>query len=158
MSESKRLTVNSAETLINAYNELSALWCEHKHLTLSIMPGRDRTLEQNRLWWRMYKRVSDTLGCTLDEARAECKLLLGVLILQRDDEGFAAGWSRYFEDEPYQFKLRLMGSNKMFGPDGFPVTRLFNRKQGAEYTDQIVRLYAEQGVDFTDIFEAAERD
>ncbi|MNP52197.1 hypothetical protein D3C76_1465730 [compost metagenome] len=44
-----------------------------------------------------------------------------------------------------------MGPCAMFGPDGFPVTRLFNRAQGCQYTDRIVEEFAPQGVHFADL-------
>ena len=47
--------------------------------------------------------------------------------------------------------LELMGANKLLGPDGFPVTRLFNRAQGIEYTNAIVDDFREHGVFFDDL-------
>ena len=37
------------------------------------------------------------------------------------------------------------------GPDGFPVTSLFNRAQGVAYTDRIATFFTGQGVVFTDL-------
>ena len=51
----------------------------------------------------------------------------------------------------YEVKLRLMGPCAMFGPDGFPVTRLFNRAQGCMYTDRIVDEFGPKGVHFADL-------
>ena len=44
-----------------------------------------------------------------------------------------------------------MGPCAMFGPDGFPVTRLFNRAQGMAYTDRIAAEFSAKGVVFTDL-------
>ena len=41
--------------------------------------------------------------------------------------------------------------NPLFGPDGFPVTRLFNRAQGVAYTERIAAYFTGQGVVFTDL-------
>ncbi|MNW18171.1 hypothetical protein D3C71_2176210 [compost metagenome] len=51
----------------------------------------------------------------------------------------------------YAEKLDLMGENPLFGPDGFPVTRLFSRAQGIAYTDRIVSDFTERGVVFADL-------
>jgi hypothetical protein len=52
---------------------------------------------------------------------------------------------------PYEEKLALMGEHKLFGPDGFPVTSLFNRAQGIQYTDRIAHYFTGQGVVFSDL-------
>jgi len=44
-----------------------------------------------------------------------------------------------------------MGDHKLFGPDGFPVTSLFNRAQGIAYTDRIATYFTRQGVVFSDL-------
>ena len=48
-------------------------------------------------------------------------------------------------------KLELMGPCALFGPDGFPVTRLFDRAQGIAYTDKIVAEFSAKGVVFDDL-------
>jgi len=48
-----------------------------------------------------------------------------------------------------------MGNCNLYGPDGFPVTRLFNRQQGIMYTDRIVSEFGPQGVVFDDILSEA---
>lgn len=147
-----RLTVNGAASLTTALTKLTAAFREHKFLVISVRPGRDRSAEQNRLWQGMYKRISETLGQgDPKEVWAYCKLMLGVPILRRDDERFGKGWDRYFSDKSFEEQLFLMGANPLFGPDGFPVTRLFGTKQGAEYTDAILAYYMPKGVFFDDL-------
>ena len=51
----------------------------------------------------------------------------------------------------YETKLELMGPCALFGPDGFPVTRLFDRAQGIAYTDKIVADWSQRGVVFDDL-------
>jgi hypothetical protein len=51
----------------------------------------------------------------------------------------------------YEKKLDLMGSCPLFGPDGFPVTRLFNRAQGIQYTDRIAADFTVRGGVFADL-------
>jgi len=45
----------------------------------------------------------------------------------------------------------MMGECHLFGPDGFPVTSLFNRAQGIQYTDRMATFFTGQGVVFTDL-------
>ncbi len=137
---------------MEACTRITAAFKEHKYLVVSVRPGRDRSVEQNRLWQGMYKRISETLEQGGPrEVWAYCKLMLGVPILRRDDERFAAGWDRYFADKSFSEQLFLMGGNPLFGPDGFPVTSLFSTKQGAEYTDAIADYYTPKGVFFGDL-------
>lgn len=151
---SQRLVVNSAPALSEAVGTLQAQFRDHRYLVLNIRPGRDRSLEQNRLWRRMYDRIALVTGQgTADDAWAYCKLMLGTSILRRDDDQFEKGWQRYFAMRSFEEQLFLMGSNPLFGPDGFPVTRLFSTKQGAEYTNAIADHYAPQGVFFDDLLE-----
>lgn len=153
MAETVKIQVNSLPSLMDAFKRLKALFDEHKYLVLSIRIGRDRTLSQNALWFAMYKRASDvgTQGSP-EDVRRYCKLTFGVPIMLRD-EGFSAAWDRYFASEPYSYQLRLMGANSFLGPHGFPVTSLFDRAQGIEYTEAMVAHYAKQAVFFDDLLQ-----
>lgn len=150
--DSIRLVANGSAQLSSALACITTMFREHKYLVISVRPGRDRSLEQNRLWQAMYKRVSEMTGQgTAREVWAYCKLMLGVPILRRDDARFAAGYDRYFSHLSFEEQLFLMGANPLFGPDGFPVTRLFGTKQGSEYTDAIADYYVPKGVYFDDL-------
>jgi hypothetical protein len=149
-----KVSINSAARLMEACTKLTEAFRQHKYLVISVRPGKDRSLDQNQLWFGMYKRVAQTLEQgDQEEIRAYCKLMFGVPIMRRDDERFAAGWARYFQDKPFAEQLFLMGANPLFGPDGFPVTRLFGTKQGCEYTDAIADYYVPKGVFFGDMLE-----
>lgn len=151
-----KLVINSSQSLGEAITQISRAFHDHKYVAISARPGRDRSVEQNRLWRAMYKRIAETTGQgTEGEVWAYCKLMVGVPILRRDDERFAAGFDRYFGCKSYEEQLFLMGPNPLFGSDGFPVTRLFGTKQGSEYTEAIADHYAPQSVFFGDILEAA---
>lgn len=154
--ESFKVSVNSAARLMELCTRLTEAFRQHKYLVVSVRPGKDRSLDQNQLWFGMYKRVAQSLEQgDQEEIRAYCKLMFGVPIMRRDDERFAAGWARYFQDKPFGEQLFLMGANPLFGPDGFPVTRLFGTKQGCEYTDAIADYYTPKGVFFGDMLEDA---
>lgn len=152
MSSTVKVSVNSAARLSEAITKLTAAYRQNKYLVVSIRPGKDRTLDQNALWFAMYQRIAEMTGMDdVEDARRYCKLHHGVPIMRRADADFRDGWNRLFLDLPYEVKLRLMGPCAMFGPDGFPVTRLFNRAQGIAYTESIVEEFTEKGVVFTDL-------
>jgi len=147
-----KISVNCQAKLSEAITAISAMYRDKKFVVVSLRPGKDRTLDQNRLWFAMYKRIAEMtqIGDAAD-ARCYCKLHIGVQILLNEDAGFQAEWYRVMRHLPYEAKLALMGECKLFGPDGFPVTSLFNRAQGVAYTDRIVARFAPQGVYFDDL-------
>lgn len=147
-----KISVNCQAKLSEAITRLSNMFRDKKFVVVSLRPGEDRTLDQNRLWFAMYKRISEMtqIGDAAD-ARCYCKLHIGVQILLNEDAGFQAEWYRVMRHLPYATKLEMMGGCHLFGPDGFPVTSLFNRAQGVAYTDRIVARFAPQGVYFDDL-------
>jgi hypothetical protein len=147
-----KISVNCPTKLSEAITKLTAMYREKKFVVVSLRPGKDRTLDQNALWFAFYKRISEMteIGDPSD-ARKYCKLHFGVQILLNDDSGFQAAWYRVMRHLPYEEKLNMMGDCKLFGPDGFPVTSLFNRAQGIQYTDRIVAYFTGHGVFFSDL-------
>lgn len=147
-----RIAVNSSARLSEAITKLTAMYREKKYVVLSLRPGKDRTLDQNALWFAFYKRIAEmtAIGDPSD-ARKYCKLHHGVQILLNTDQEFCAAWHRTMRHLSYGEKLELMGECKLFGPDGFPVTSLFNRAQGIAYTDRVVADFASKGVVFDDL-------
>lgn len=138
-----RIAVNSAPRLSEAITRLTAMFREKKYVVVSLRPGKDRTLDQNALWFAMYQRIAEMTNMgDVEDARRFCKLHVGVPIMRKDDDSFRDGWNRVFLNLDYETKLELMGPCAVFGPDGFPVTRLFNRAQGIAYTDRIVAEFA----------------
>lgn len=152
-----KLVANSERTLEESIATIRSTWNEKHYVRLTVSTSRDRTLDQNSLWAAMYKRISESLGdgsaADIADTKSYCKLMIGVPILRRDDEQFEKGWKRYFAGRSYEEQIFLMGSNPLFGVDGFPVTRLLNTKQGAEFTDAIARHYSIQGVSFGDLLD-----
>ena len=147
-----RIAVNSSARLTEAISRLSAMFREKKYVVVSLRPGKDRTLDQNALWFAMYKRIAEMTDMgDAEDARRYCKLHFGVPIMRSADADFRDGWNRMFLHLSYEVKLSLMGPCPMFGPDGFPVTRLFERAQGVAYTDAIVAEFTEKGVVFDDL-------
>lgn len=148
----ERISVNSLPKLQEAISKLNAAYREHKFLVVSIRPGKDRTLDQNALWFAMYQRIAQTTEIgDVEDARRYCKLHYGVPIMRKADEDFRHAWNVSFLMLTYETKLELMGPCALFGPDGFPVTRLFDRAQGIAYTDKIVADWSQRGVVFDDL-------
>jgi hypothetical protein len=147
-----RISVNSAAKLSEAITRLTAAYREHKFVVVSLRPGKDRTLDQNALWFALYQRIAQmTQIGDVEDARRYCKLHIGVPIMRKADADFRAAWNRQCLMLTYEQKLEMMGGCALLGPDGFPVTRLFDRAQGIAYTDQIVDDFSAKGVVFDDL-------
>lgn len=147
-----KISVNCPSKLSEAITKLTAMYRDKKFVVVSLRPGKDRTLDQNALWFAFYKRIAEmtAIGDAAD-ARRYCKLHIGVQIMLNEDEEFQQAWYRVMRHLPYEEKLAMMGECKLFGPDGFPVTSLFNRAQGIAYTDRIVADFSAHGVFFEDL-------
>ena len=147
-----KISVNSAAKLSEAITKLTAAYRQHKFVVVSLRPGKDRTLDQNALWFALYQRIAQmTQIGDVEDARRYCKLHFGVPIMRNADADFRDAWNRMFLHLTYEQKLELMGPCAIFGPDGFPVTRLFERAQGIAYTDKIVSEFSAKGVFFGDL-------
>ena len=147
-----RISVNSTTKLSEAISKLTSMFRDKKFVVVSLRPGKDRTLDQNALWFAFYKRIAEmTQIGDAGDARRYCKLHIGVQILLNEDEEFQRAWYRVMRHLPYEDKLAMMGECKLFGPDGFPVTSLFNRAQGVAYTDRILAEFTARGVFFGDL-------
>lgn len=148
----ERIAVNSPARLSEAITKLTAMYRERKYVVVSLRPGKDRTLDQNALWFAMYQRIAQmTQIGDVEDARRYCKLHMGVPIMRKASEDFRHAWNVSFLLLTYETKLELMGPCALFGPDGFPVTRLFDRAQGIAYTDKIVAEFSAKGVVFDDL-------
>lgn len=147
-----KISVNSATRLSEAISKLTEMYRAHKFVVVSLRPGKDRTLDQNRLWFSIYKRISEMtqIGDPSD-ARRYCKLHHGTQILLNTDPDFQAAWYRVMRHLSYEEKLEMMGDCKLFGPDGMPITSLFNRAQGILYTERIIEDFTKNGVFFGDL-------
>ena len=147
-----KISVNSATRLSEAVSAMTVMYRDHKFVVVSLRPGKDRTLDQNRLWYAFYKRISEMtqIGDPSD-ARRYCKLHHGVQILLNSDPDFQAAWYRVMRHLSYEEKLEMMGDCKLFGPDGMPITSLFNRAQGVLYTERIIEDFTKNGVFFGDL-------
>lgn len=155
-----KLVANSDRSLGEAILALKSAYAEKRYVRITVTTGRDRTLDQNALWWAMYQRISEVLGDGTAEDiayyRAFCKLRCGVPILQVHSEEFRQKWHLIVLSNPalqsWEAQMRLM-QDPMFGQDGFPVTRLFTTAWGAEYTESVNRVFTQQSVYFGDLLD-----
>lgn len=148
----ERISVNCQSKLSEAVTTLTRLFREEKFVVVSMRPGKDRTLDQNALWFALYKRIAEmTQIGDASDARKYCKLHHGVQILLNEDQDFQQAWYRVMRHLSYEEKLDMMGDCRLFGPDGMPVTSLFNRAQGIAYTERVVADFSARGVVFSDL-------
>ena len=69
-----RIAVNSAPRLTEAITRLTAMFREKKYVVVSLRPGKDRTLDQNALWFAMYQRIAEMTNMgDVEDARRYCK-------------------------------------------------------------------------------------
>ena len=111
----------------------------------SLTAGKSRTWVQNKLQRKWMTEISEQLGDrTPEEARAYCKLTLGVPILRAENDDFCEKYDRIIKPLDYKTKLEIMAE-----PLDFPVTRLMTTKQFTTYLDTVFRHFSEQGVILT---------
>jgi hypothetical protein len=158
-----KLVANSDRSLEESIAVVRNTYLEKRYVRITVTTGRDRSLDQNALWFSFYQRISSVFGdgsaADINYWRAFCKLRFGVPILQVHSEEFRNRWYRLVLTNPalqsWEAQMDLM-QDTMFGQDGFPVTRLFDTRQGAEYTEAIVRHFTPQGVYFLDLLDGKE--
>ena len=111
--------------------------------TFEWTPGRDRTLDQNRLQFLWAREASDQRGdMTPDEVRCEWKLIYGVPILREESDDFRAVYDEAIKPLPYELKLKAMRF--------IPVTSEMKVPQMVRYLDTVQRECLEQGIKLTD--------
>lgn len=113
--------------------------------TLSITDGKHRSTAQNRLQNMWFKEIAEQKGDIKPaEARAYCKLTIGIPILRQQNEAFRLRYDEVVKPLSYEQKLAIMQE-----PLDFPVTSQMNTKQFTEYLDGIIRHFGEQGIVLT---------
>lgn len=110
--------------------------------TLSITSGKQRSVAQNRLLHMWMSEIAEQRGdITAEEARAYCKLTIGVPILRNQNEAFRLRYDEALKPLSYPQKLAIMSE-----PLNLPVTSLMTTKQLTEYLEGIIQHFGEQGV------------
>jgi hypothetical protein len=121
----------------------------HKQpFTVSIVAGKHRTTEQNKLQRLWVNEIAEQMAGTFESAehvRGYCKLHFGVPILRNENEAFRIEYDEIIKPLPYEAKLKLM-----MEPFDFGVTRRMKTGQKTAYLDAVHRQFTEQGVVLTD--------
>ena len=114
-------------------------------LTITMTPGKVRSIRQNKLQRLWMKEIAEHFGDrTPEEIRGYCKLTIGVPILRAENDAFQVKYDRIVRPLDYEQKLDLM-----MEPLDMPVTRFMTIKQKGGYLDQVYRHFASQGVRLT---------
>ena len=120
------------------------LAAQKKPYSVTWRAGRDRSQEQNRLAFALYKEIADQLGDrTAEEVRAECKLTVGIPILRYEVPEFREVYDRLLKPLPYEDKLLFIERMDL------GVTRLFTVKQFTQYLEAIYRRFSAEGLHLT---------
>jgi hypothetical protein len=115
-------------------------------ITVSILKGKHRTEQQNRLQRMWINEAAEQLKDeSAEDKRAYCKLHFGIPILRNGDEAFQSIYDRAIRPLEYDLKLEMMKV-----PVDFPVTRLMTTKQKHEYLNQMEQHFLNQGVNLTE--------
>ena len=128
-------------------NFITLLKTKKPPYTVSVVDGRKRSVEQNRLQRMWLNEAAEQLGeYTSEEYRAYCKLHFGVPILRGEDEEFCEKYDAMFKGRfNYEEKLKLMSV-----PWDFPITRLMKMGQKKRYLDDVYVHFASLGVQLTE--------
>lgn len=114
--------------------------------TMTLVKGKRRTEEQNRLQRLWLNEAAEQLGDhTAEEYRGYCKLHFGVPILRGEDEEFREKYDRIIRPHSYEDKMTMM-----MLPLDFPVTRLMKTGQKKRYLDDVYVHFTGLGVKLTD--------
>jgi hypothetical protein len=110
--------------------------------TMTITDGAPRSKAQNRLLHKWMGEIANQKGdLSADEARAYCKLTIGVPILRQQNAAFKERYDEILKPLSYEQKLAIMSE-----PLNLPVTSLMSTKQLTEYLEAIIRHFGEQGI------------
>jgi hypothetical protein len=114
-------------------------------LTVSVIKGEARSLNQNRTQFLWFAEIARQLGdMTPEDVRAYCKLHLAVPILRQENEAFRDVYDRILRPLPYEHKLACMSP-----PIDMPVTSQMTKPQAMQYLDAMQQHWAERGIVLT---------
>ena len=68
----EKISVNSQAKLSEAVTMLTSLYRDKKFVVVSMRPGKDRTLDQNALWFALYDRIAKRSEEHTSELQSPC--------------------------------------------------------------------------------------
>lgn len=136
-------TATDAEALGNAI--LGAEIKRPLRVTVELYRKR-RSNRQNKLQRLWMKEAAEQMkDGSAEDYRAYCKLHFGTPILCADDDRFREAYEKVFNQLSYEQKIEAMRL-----PLDFPVTRLMNTSQKAQYLNDVFDHLSNIGVVLTD--------
>jgi hypothetical protein len=136
---SEKLIANSDATYAEAVATMERLWKVFHYLRISIIPGMDRSMDQNAMCFELYTHIADWFyGKDVDLARAECKLDIGLPILRRDDEHLNDLCGRTIDLLSREDQLAFIKT--------MSVTSDMSRGQATEYISRVMDTFSERGL------------
>lgn len=134
-----KLIINSETSLQRAIGELREQFRTRKYLTVDVMHGKKRSLDQNAISHAWYHQVANELReDTPLGVKSFCKLHMGIPILRAESDDFREKYDRVVKPMDYPDKLELM--------EWFPVTSLMTTPQLSQYLEKVQGHYIRQGV------------
>ena len=125
-------------------NQEAEAWLQSQNEYVWLKPvsvAKARTLSQNALQWKWYGEIGKWWGESAEYAHRYCKLHFGVPILRAEHERFRAVYDRHLKHLTYEQKLAAV--------EIISVSSLMTVPQAKQYMDNIMRHFAEQGLELT---------
>lgn len=133
------LTINSDNSLQDAFGIIRELYIRNRYLKLNIKIGKDRSLDQNAILHAWIEQIArelredDALGW-----KCHIKLHHGVSILRAEDEQFREAYDQVIKPLSYEKKLIAMRC--------WPVTSLMTKPQLSKLLEEVQAHFMERGV------------
>ena len=138
------LIVNSDQSKAEMHTLIDDNFDTFKYTVYEYITGKDRTRLQNNLINRLYRCIGVQRYCGFGEARAECKLTIGMPILGRDSIEFRRMYNQVIKPLSYENRLKVIEVMEI------PVSSLMKVDQAKEYINIIFEKYGANGVTFED--------
>ena len=113
----------------------------HVPFTVTVRPGKGRTLSQNALVHKWFSEIAEQTHESADQIKRECKYYQGCPILMAEDPQFV----KFVENLSH-----LTVEEKIAAMDYVAVTSVMDTKQLGRFADAVQRKYLGQGLKLTD--------
>src|SRR5262245_18041011 len=109
----------------------------------TVVDGRPRSTDQNRLQWQWASEAASQLeDTTARELQLEWKARFGAPLLAEEDGKFADLWALMERKLSYSERVQWM--------EFMDISRLLSVKGFARFLDEIFRTYTQEGIELTD--------
>ena len=129
-----KIIVNSEPALQKAIGDIREQFRTRKYITVTVMHGKHRSLDQNAISHAWYSQLANELReDTPLGVKCFCKLHFGIPILRAESDDFREKYDRAVKPMDYPDKLTLM--------EWFPVTSLMTTPQLSQYLEKVQGHY-----------------